>query len=83
MNFIIDKDGNAAINPALVKKFFVERIFAEGWEETKNFRVAAELSENEDDVILKEFISDNEEENYSAAKNYLAELVKTLNGGAK
>lgn len=41
MNLIIDKDGNAAINPALVKKFFVERIFAEGWEETKNFRVSA------------------------------------------
>jgi len=83
MNFIIDKDENAAINPALVKKFFVERIFAEGWEETKNFRVSAELSENEDDVILKEFISNNEKENYSAAQNYLAELVKNLNGGVK
>lgn len=79
MKFLLDKNGNAAINPALVKKFFVERIFAEGWEETKNFRVSAELSENEDDVILKEFISDNEKENYHAAKNYLAELVKTLN----
>ena len=79
MRFIFDKDGYAAINPALVKKFFIERIFAEGWEETKNFRVSAELSENEDDVILKEFISDNEEKNFQAAKIYLAELVKTLN----
>jgi len=32
---------------------------------------------------LKEFISDNEKENYEAAKNYLAELVKNLNGGVK
>ena len=56
MNFIFDKNGNAAINPVLVKKFFIERIFAEGWEETKNFQ---------------------------AAKNYLAELVKTLNEAVK
>ena len=81
MKFLFDKNCVEAVNVALVKKFVVEKIFSEGWEETKYFRVAAEISGEDDDVILKEFKSEDEDKNFSDAKNYLADLIKNLNGG--
>ena len=81
MKFLIDEKGVESVNVALVKKFSIKKIFSEGWEETKYFRVAAEISGEDDDVILKEFKSDEEGKNFSDAKKYLADLIKNLNEG--
>ena len=81
MKFLIDEKGVESVNVALVKKFSIKKIFSEGWEETKYFRVAAEISGEDDDVILKEFKSDDEDKNFSDAKKYLADLIKNLNEG--
>ena len=59
MKFLIDESGVKGVNVELVKKFSIQRIFSEGWEETKYFRVAAEISGEDDAVILKEFKSDD------------------------
>ena len=81
MKFLIDESGVESVNVALIKKFSIKKIFSEGWEETKYFRVAAEISGEDDDVILKEFKSDDEDKNFSDAKKYLADLIKNLNEG--
>ena len=79
MNFIINDKGVEAVNVAFVKKFYIDRrIYDDGI--TSDVSVWAEMND-EDAVILKEFNSDNTDENISAAKKYLAELIKTLNGG--
>jgi hypothetical protein len=83
MNFIFDKRGVEAVNIAEVKKIFIERISNENWEETKYFQVVAAVSFENEEIILEEFKSENENKNFSDAKKYLAELIKNLNGGAK
>ncbi len=80
MKFLLDENGVEGVNVELVKKFSIQRIFSEGWEETKYFRVAAEISGEDDDVILKSFKADDEDKNFSDAKKYLADLIKNLNG---
>ena len=80
MKFLLDENGVESVNVALVKKFSVQRIFSEGWEETKYFRVAAEISGEDDAVILKSFKNEDEDKNFSDAKKYLADLIKKLNG---
>lgn len=79
MKFLLDKKGVEAVNVALVKRFAIKKIFSEGWEETKYFRVTATVSYEEDEVVLKEFISDDANKNLSDAKKYLADLIKNLN----
>ena len=83
MKFLLDEKGVKAVNVALVKKFSIQKIFSEGWEETKYFRVSAEISGEDDDITLKEFKTNDEDKNFSDAKKYLADLIKNLNGGAK
>ena len=83
MNFIFDKRGVEAVNIAEVKKIFIERISNENWEETKYFQVVAAVSFENEEIILEEFKSENENKNFSDAKKYLAELIQNLNGGAK
>lgn len=79
MKFLPDFKGVEAVNVEVVKKFSVQRIFSEGWEETKYFRVAAEISGEDDSVILKEFKTENEDKNFFDAKKFLADLIKNLN----
>jgi hypothetical protein len=83
MKFIFDKNGVEAVNIAEIKKIFIERISDESWEETKYFQVAASVSFEDAEIILEEFKSEDEDQNFSDAKKYLAELIQKLNGGAK
>ncbi len=80
MKFIMSKNGGEAVNVAFVRRFAIERrIYKDGEEETC---VVAEMDDDgEIEFDLKEFDSGNAEENFAAAKKYLAELVESLNGG--
>ena len=79
MKFLLDEIGEEAINAAFVRKLYVNSItYSDG---SNIACVMAELSDEEDDVFVKEFDLGNAEENFAAAKKYLAELVESLNGG--
>ena len=80
MKFLFDKNGIEAVNIYEVKKICIEKIFDENWEETKYFRVTAEISFEDEGIILEEFKSEDRDKNFSDAKKYLADLVKILNG---
>lgn len=80
MKFLFDKSGVEAVNIAEVKKIFITKIFDENWEETNYFRISAEISFEDEDIILEEFKSDDEDKNFADAKKFLANLIKTLNG---
>ena len=78
MKFLFDKNGVEAVNVAMVRKFYVEQmVFKDG---ESMACVVAELPDEEEEIILKEFDSEDEEKNFSDAKKYLADLVKILNG---
>lgn len=81
MKFILSENGNEVINLAFVKDFAVERVVYQDGGTTES-HVIAELDDNSD-VTIKIFDSGNAEENFSAAKAYLAELVEELNGVEK
>lgn len=81
MKFILSENGNEAVNLAFVKDFAIERVVYQDGSATES-HVIAEL-DDDDDVTIKIFDSGDEEENFSAAKAYLADLVDKLNGGAK
>ena len=79
MKFILDEMGEEAINSAFVKKLYVNSItYSDG---SNIACIMAELSDEEDDVFVKEFDLGDTDENFAAAKKYLAELVESLNGG--
>ena len=81
MKFILSESGNEAINLAFVRSFAIARIvYKDGG--TNESHVIAEL-DNDSDVIVKIFDSADADKNFSAAKAYLAELVKELNGVTK
>ena len=81
MKFIFSHKGFEAVNVAFIKRIAVEHVI---YKDSKNeeVHVTAELNDDSD-VVLKIFDSENAEENLSAANAYLAELVDELNGGAK
>ncbi len=81
MKFILSESGNKVINLAFIKDFAIERVVYQDGGSTES-HVIAEL-EDDSDVTIKIFDSGNEEENFYAARIYLAELVDKLNGGAK
>ena len=80
MKFILDRNGVEAVNIAHVHRLAIERrIYEDGENEAC---VVAEMDDDgEIDVDLKAFNFGNAEENFAAAKKYLAELVASLNGG--
>ncbi len=81
MKFLFDNSGVEAVSVEFVKKIYAKRVINK--ENSKVAYVAAEISGKDDDFILKEFNSDDADKNFEDAKNYLAKLIKTLNGGAK
>jgi len=90
MKFILSESGNEIVNSAFVKKIYA----VQNDEDIGNPRhvyIEAELVEYSDETFKDEasfatlatFDDDNEDENFRAAKKYLAELVDQLNGGAE
>lgn len=68
MNFLFHKSNQMIINSDSVEKFSVHHNGAAS--------VEVRLANGDDKIILKEFNSGKRDENISAAKNYLAQLVK-------
>ena len=77
MKFLLDSDGEVALNTAFIKSlnvFYYE----------DSYQILAKLEDDEyagEGTILKEFNTGNEDADYTAAKIYLAKLVESLNGG--
>ncbi|MBQ7705381.1 MAG: hypothetical protein IJT73_08160 [Selenomonadaceae bacterium] len=76
INFIVYEDGEAAINISFIKNLLIERMIFQDSELTC---VVAELSDKDDEIILQEFDSGDEEKDLEDAKIYLADLMKNLN----
>lgn len=74
INFVIYDDEESAINLAFVKNLVIGKNLQTGL-----VAVIAELIDKDEDIILKKFDSDNAEQNFQAAQNYLADLVESLN----
>ena len=80
MKFILVESGNEAVSLAFVKDFALERV---AYQDGDTTNVIAEL-DDDDDVTIKIFDSADADENFSAAKAYIARLVEKLNvDGAK
>ena len=81
MKFILAEDGNEAVNLAFVKDFDIERIIYR--DDASGSHMIAEL-DDDDDVTIKIFESEDADENFYASKDYIVRLAKKLNdGGAK
>ncbi|MBQ3444406.1 MAG: hypothetical protein IJG33_14315 [Selenomonadaceae bacterium] len=81
MKFILTERGNEAISLAFVKDFAIERVVYQ--DNTTGSHVIAEL-DDDDDVTIKIFESEDADGNFSAAKAYIAKLIEKLNiDGAK
>lgn len=68
MKFLFHKSNQMIINSDLVEKFSIQH--------TGSAHVRAHLADGGDKITLKDFTSGTKEENLSAAKEYLAQLVK-------
>lgn len=79
MKFLMDVEGYEAVNTNFVKSIALERVSWEGGGEV--IRAVAELPDDDDGIILKEFDSGDPDQDLQDAKNYLDELIKNLNGG--
>ena len=90
MKFILAQSGNEIVNSAFIKKIYAFQN-DEHISNPNYVYVEAELVDYSDSTYkdessfatLASFESDSEEENYKAAKKYLAELTEQLNGGTK
>ena len=78
MKFIMDIEREEAINVASVKRLYADQVNSD---DSHVAYVMAQLFDEKDDIYLKEFYSGDKDENFAAAKKYLAELVASLNGG--
>ena len=75
MKFILTENGNEAVSLAFVKDFAIERVV---YRDGAGSHVIAEL-DDDDDVTIKIFDSEDADGNFSAAKVYIAKLVEKLN----
>ena len=92
MKFLMDCDGLEAVNTNFVKSIALisvthkkddidDEFEDENHSLHKKITVDAELADEEYSFTLKEFDSGDYEKDFQDAKNYLAELIKTLNDG--
>ncbi|MBR0261615.1 MAG: hypothetical protein IJQ85_07450 [Selenomonadaceae bacterium] len=83
MSFIVSQDGTHAVKSELIEEIYLdpeeEDILLD--EDVDCITVEVALSGSDFSVTMATFDSDDMDENYKAAKKYLAELVKKLNGG--
>ena len=74
-HFLLCDDDKAAINPAHIKRIFIDTQYM--------YEVRAEVEGDVNDTALKEFNLYDSDKNSKDVEEYLAEVVKFLNGGAK
>ncbi len=81
--FFLSKDGATALNSSFVKGLFIDwsyGVVATVYAKTSN---SSYKEGSTDDVWLATFNTGDGEKNFRAAKKYLANLVKILNGGGE
>jgi len=74
MKFILSQDGDRAVRSERIEEIYID---------PEGVTVEVACIDADTSITMATFDSDNTEENYKAAKKYLAELVEKLNGGTK
>lgn len=85
MKFILSKDGDHAVRSERIEEIYLDPEETRGLFGKRIECVTVEVAciDSDTSITMAKFDSDNTEENYKAAKKYLAELVDKLNGGTK
>ena len=85
--FILGKDGNSLVNVEHVQAAYIHEDAEQDergyFVPTGSLTVYARIRDQEEDITLATFDTDDADENLRAAQKYLAELVDELNGGTQ